>query len=42
VPDDNPFTPDGAGTVLDNATDGDGKEFFSIESADGNVVLPDR
>ncbi|MCL2078759.1 MAG: DUF4366 domain-containing protein [Oscillospiraceae bacterium] len=39
-----PFTPDGTGTVLDNATDGDGKEFFSIESADGNVfyLIVDR
>jgi hypothetical protein len=44
VPDGNPFTPDGTGTVLDNATDGDGKEFFSIESADGNVfyLIVDR
>jgi len=34
---DNPFTHDGTGTVIDNATDGDGKEFFSIETPDGNV-----
>jgi len=33
----NPFTPDGTGTVIDNATDGDGKEFFNIETPDGNV-----
>lgn len=25
-----PFTPDGTGTVIDNATDGDGKEFYTI------------
>nr|WP_330386849.1 DUF4366 domain-containing protein [Robinsoniella peoriensis] len=25
-----PFTPDGTGTVVDNATDEDGKEFFTI------------
>ena len=24
----NPFTPDGTGTVVDNATDEDGKEFY--------------
>ena len=33
----NPFTPDGTGTVLDNATDGDGKEFFTITTPDENV-----
>ena len=33
----NPFTPDGTGTVLDNATDGDGKEFFTVETEDGSV-----
>ena len=40
----NPFTPDGTGTVIDNATDGDGKEFFSIETEDGNVfyLIVDR
>ncbi|MDR1668986.1 MAG: DUF4366 domain-containing protein [Oscillospiraceae bacterium] len=32
-----PLTPDGSGTVVDNATEGDGKEFFSVETADGNV-----
>jgi hypothetical protein len=39
-----PFTPDGTGTVLDNATDGDGKEFFSITTEDGNVfyLIVDR
>lgn len=33
----NPFTPAGTGTVSDNATDGDGKEFFTITTADENV-----
>lgn len=33
----NPFTPNGTGTVLDNATDGDGKEFFTVETEDGSV-----
>jgi hypothetical protein len=39
-----PFTPDGSGTVVDNVTDGDGKEFFSVETADGNVfyLIVDR
>ena len=32
-----PFTPDGTGTVLDNATDQDGKEFFTITTADEAV-----
>lgn len=31
------FTPDGTGTVQDNATEEDGKEFFTITTADGNV-----
>jgi len=31
-----PFTPDGSGTVIDNAKDVDGKEFFTINSEDGN------
>ena len=30
----NPFTPDGTGTVVDNATDEDGKEFYTITTAD--------
>jgi hypothetical protein len=40
----NPLTPDGTGTVLDNATDGDGKEFFTAETPDGNVfyIIVDR
>ena len=32
-----PFTPDGTGTVVDNATDEDGKEFFTIMTPDENV-----
>jgi len=32
----NPFTPTGTGTVVDNATDGDGKEFLTIFTEDGN------
>ena len=39
-----PFTPDGTGTVIDNVTDGDGKEFFSVQTPDGNVfyLIVDR
>jgi hypothetical protein len=39
-----PFTPDGTGTVVDNATDGDGKEFFTVKTPDGNVfyLIVDR
>lgn len=33
----NPFTPAGTGTVLDNAIDEDGKEFFTIMTPDENV-----
>lgn len=33
----NPFTPAGTGTVLDNATNEDGKEFFTIITPDENV-----
>lgn len=32
-----PFTPDGTGTVVDNATDQDGKEFFTITTPSENV-----
>lgn len=32
-----PFTPEGSGEVVDNATDGDGKEFFTITTADESV-----
>jgi len=39
-----PFTPDGSGTVIDNVTNGDGKEFFSIGTEDGSVfyLIVDR
>ena len=39
-----PFTPDGSGTVVDNATDSDGKEFFTVETPDGNTfyLIVDR
>ena len=33
----NPFTPDGTGTVVDNATDEDGKEFYTIRSEERRV-----
>ena len=33
----NPFTPDGTGTVVDNATDQDCKEFFTITTAEEAV-----
>ena len=36
-PDPKPFTPEGTGTVLDNATDQDGKEFFTITTAEEAV-----
>ena len=40
----NPFTPGGTGTVMDNAVDGDGKEFFTVKSEDGSVfyLIVDR
>ena len=31
-----PLTPSGTGTVIDNVTDGDSKEFFTIFTEDGN------
>ncbi len=31
------FTPDGSGSVMDNATESDGKEFFTITSEGGSV-----
>jgi hypothetical protein len=39
-----PFTPDGAGSTIDNATSGDGKEFFTVETPDGNTfyLIVDR
>lgn len=33
----NPFTPDGTGTVLDNATSEDEKEFYTIVTEDENI-----
>lgn len=36
-PEPNPFTPEGTGTVVDNATDGDGKEFFTITTPNENI-----
>jgi len=32
-----PFTPPGTGTVIDNATDADGTEFFTIQTPNGNI-----
>jgi len=37
APEPNPFTPAGTGTVIDNATDGDGKEFYTIMTPNENV-----
>jgi hypothetical protein len=39
-----PFTPDGTGSVIDNAADGDGKEFFTIQAKDEKVfyLIVDR
>lgn len=34
-----PFTPAGGGTVIDNATDEDGKEFYTIKTPDENVFF---
>lgn len=31
------FTPEGEGTVVDNATDEDGREFFTVTATDGSV-----
>lgn len=36
-PEPNPFTPDGTGTVVDTATDEDGKLFFTITTPSENV-----
>lgn len=33
----NPFTPSGAGTLVDTATDADGKEFYTIITSDEHV-----
>ena len=37
APKEKPFTPSGTGTVVDNATDEDGKEFFTITTPAENV-----
>lgn len=37
VPNGNPFTPDGSGTVVDNVKDSDGKEFFTVKTEDGSI-----
>ena len=34
-----PFTPEGTGTVVDNATDEDGKEFYTIQTPDEHVFF---
>jgi len=36
---DNPFTPPGSATVVDNATSDDGKEFFTFQTPEGNVFF---
>ena len=33
------LSPDGTGTVVDNATDQDGKEFYTITTPDENVFF---
>lgn len=38
-PEPNPFTPEGTGTVVDNATDEDGKEFFTITTPNENIFF---
>lgn len=35
----NPFTPNGTGTVVDEATDEDGKEFYTITTPEENVFF---
>jgi len=32
-----PLTPSGTGTVVDNATDSEGKEFYTIKTEDGDI-----
>ena len=39
APPQRPFTPPGTGTVVDNVTNEDGKEFFTITSAAGNIFF---
>lgn len=36
-PEQKPFTPSGTGTVVDNATDQEGKEFFTITTPDESI-----
>ena len=38
-PEPQPFTSDGTGTVVDNATDEDGKEFYTIQTPDEHVFF---
>ena len=38
-PQTNPFTPDGQASVLDNAMNGDEKEFFTFQTPAGNVFF---
>ena len=40
----NPVTPPGTGTVIDNSTNADGTEFFTIRTANGNIfyLIVDR
>ena len=44
IPESNPLTPDGQAGVLDNATEDEGKEFFTFETPEGNVfyLIVDR
>ena len=37
TPEPRPFTPAGSGTVIDNATDDDGKEFYTIMTPEENI-----
>ena len=39
TPQGNPFTPEGQAAVLDHATDGDNKEFFTFQTPAGNVFF---
>lgn len=37
IPVEKPFTPNGQASVVDNATDGDGKEFFTFTTPEENI-----
>jgi hypothetical protein len=37
IPESNPFTPDGQASVLDHATEDDGKEFYTFTTPYGNI-----